>query len=55
VDLAWGALALALLSAEQAVVERQSVARRIARNLTVAAVIVVNTWLVGLLVAWVKE
>jgi adenylate cyclase class IV len=55
VDLAWGALALALLSAEQAVVEQRSIARRIARNLAVAAVIVVNTWLIGSLVAWIKE
>jgi hypothetical protein len=55
VDLVWGALTLALLSAEQAVVEQQSIARHIARNLTVALVNVVNTWLVGLLVAWIKD
>jgi predicted adenylyl cyclase CyaB len=54
VDLAWGALALALLSAEQAVVEQRPVARRIARNLGLAVVIVANSILAGLLVARLK-
>jgi predicted adenylyl cyclase CyaB len=55
VDLAWGALTLGLLSAEQAVVEQQAIARRVARNLGLALVIVVNSALAGSLVAWLKE
>ena len=55
VDLAWGALALALLSAEQAVVDQQSVGGRIARNLGLALVIVANSWLAGLVVAGLRE
>jgi VIT1/CCC1 family predicted Fe2+/Mn2+ transporter len=55
VDLAWGGLTLALLSAEQAVVEQQSIARRVARNLGLALVILVNSVLAGSLVAWLKE
>jgi predicted adenylyl cyclase CyaB len=55
VDLAWGALTLVLLSAEQAVVEQQSVARRIGRNLGLALVILMNSALVGWLVAWLKD
>jgi predicted adenylyl cyclase CyaB len=51
VDLAWGALGLALLSAEQAVVDQQSVARRVALNLGLAVLIVLNAWLAGRLVA----
>jgi hypothetical protein len=55
VDLAWGALALALLSAEQAVVDQASVARRVARNLGLALVIVANSVLAGLLVGKLKD
>jgi predicted adenylyl cyclase CyaB len=55
VDLAWGGLALALLSAEQAVVEQQPVIRRIARNLGLALVIVANSALAGSLVARLEE
>jgi predicted adenylyl cyclase CyaB len=55
IDLAWGATALALLSAEQAVVEQQSVARRIARNLGLALVIITNSFLAGKLVGQLKE
>jgi predicted adenylyl cyclase CyaB len=55
VDVAWGALALALLSAEQAVVEQGAVAARIARNLGVAVVILANSTLAGMLVARLKE
>jgi VIT1/CCC1 family predicted Fe2+/Mn2+ transporter len=55
VDVAWGAVALALLSAEQAVVERGPVGRRIARNLGVAVVILANSTLAGMLVARLKE
>jgi vacuolar iron transporter family protein len=50
-DLGWGALALALLSAEQAVVEQQPIGRRVGRNLGLAVIIVVNSMLGGLLVA----
>jgi predicted adenylyl cyclase CyaB len=49
-DLAWGALALALLSAEQAVVEQRAIARRIARNLGLALVIIAASALAGRLV-----
>jgi predicted adenylyl cyclase CyaB len=55
VDLAWGALALMLLSAEQAVVEKQPVARRVARNLGLAVVIVGNSILAGSLVGGLRE
>jgi predicted adenylyl cyclase CyaB len=55
VDLGWGAVMLALLSAEQAVVEQRSVARRIIRNLGLALVIIANSALAGWLVAWLKE
>jgi hypothetical protein len=55
VDLAWGALALALLSAEQAVVEQQSVLWRVARNLALALFIVGNSILAGSLVAKLKS
>lgn len=55
VNLAWGALGLALLSAEQAVVEQQSVIRRIARNLGLAAIIIANSMLAGSLVAKLEE
>jgi predicted adenylyl cyclase CyaB len=55
VDLGWGALALALLSAEQAVVDQQSITRRIARNLGLALLITVNSMLAGLLVARFRE
>jgi predicted adenylyl cyclase CyaB len=55
VDLAWGALALALLSAEQAVVEQRAVTRRVARNLGLALVIIANSTLAGSLVARLKE
>jgi hypothetical protein len=51
VDLAWGTLGLALLSAEQAVVDQQSVVWRIARNLGLAVLIVLNALLAGQLVA----
>jgi predicted adenylyl cyclase CyaB len=55
VDLAWGALVLVLLSAEQAVVEQRPVGWRIARNLGLAVVILANSALAGWLVAWLKE
>jgi hypothetical protein len=55
VNLAWGALALAVLSAEQAVVEQSSVGRRVARNLGLALIIVANSALAGSLVAGLKE
>jgi VIT1/CCC1 family predicted Fe2+/Mn2+ transporter len=55
VNLVWGALALALLSAEQAIVEQCSIARRIARNLGLALVIVANSILAGLLVGRLKD
>jgi predicted adenylyl cyclase CyaB len=51
VDLGWGALVLALLSAEQAVVEQRSVAPRVARNLALALFIVGASVLAGWLVA----
>ena len=50
IDLTWGAIALALLSAEQAIVDQQSVPRRVGRNLTLAAVIVAISVAVGRLV-----
>jgi predicted adenylyl cyclase CyaB len=50
VDLAWGALALALLSAEQAIVEQQPVGWRIARNLGLALIILISSMLAGWLV-----
>jgi predicted adenylyl cyclase CyaB len=55
VDLAWGAVALALLSAEQAIVDQQSIARRIGRNLTFALVIVLNSLLAGRLVKLLSD
>jgi hypothetical protein len=48
-------LALALLSAEQAVVDQQPVGRRVARNLGLAVVIVLNSMLAGLVVARFRE
>jgi predicted adenylyl cyclase CyaB len=54
-DLAWGALALALLSAEQAVVDQQPIGRRVARNLGLALLIIVNSLLAGALVARLRE
>ncbi len=51
VNLAWAALGLALLSAEQAIVDQQPIGRRIGWNLGLAFVIVVNSLLAGLLVA----
>jgi predicted adenylyl cyclase CyaB len=54
VNLVWGALALALLSAEQAVVEQQSVLWRVARNLALALFIVGNSIVAGSLVAMLK-
>jgi hypothetical protein len=55
VDLGWGALGLALLSAEQAVVEQRSVVRRVGRNLGIAVLIAVNSMLAGLLVGRFKD
>ena len=55
VDLAWGALTLALLSAEQAVVEQRAVGRRIARTLGLALIIIANSALAGSLVARLKD
>lgn len=50
VDLGWGAVALALLSAEQAVVEQRPIGRRVARNLGLALIIVTSSLLAGKLV-----
>jgi VIT1/CCC1 family predicted Fe2+/Mn2+ transporter len=55
VDLAWAALALGLLSAEQAIVDQKPIGRRIGRNLALALLIVVNSMLAGLLVAGLRE
>ncbi len=55
VNLAWAALVLTLLSAEQAVVEQRPILPRVARNLGLTVLIVGNSALAGWLVAGLRE
>ena len=47
VDITWGGVALALLSAEQAIVIQESVVGTIARNIGLAAIIIIFSTVVG--------
>ena len=47
VDIAWGLIALSTLSAEQAIVARQSVPKAIGRNVGLAVIIIVFSALAG--------
>jgi VIT1/CCC1 family predicted Fe2+/Mn2+ transporter len=51
IDLVWGGIALALLSAEQAIVSQSSVIKTVGRNLLLAAVIVILSAIVGSIVS----
>lgn len=54
-DLAWGAIALSLLSAENAIVYQRSLAKTILKNLGLAIVIVIFSQAMGVMISkWVK-
>ena len=53
-DIIWGAIALAILSAEQAVVSQKSILKIICRNLGIAALIVVFSAIVGTFLSYLE-
>jgi predicted adenylyl cyclase CyaB len=51
VDIGWGIFSLALLSAEQAIVEQDSIAKKVLKNTLLAIAIIVLSFIVGSLVS----
>lgn len=54
IDLVWGGIALALLSAEQAIVSQASILRTVGRNLSLAVAIIILSMMVGSIVSGVS-